>query len=286
MARSLSSVWLIRDSELIARLNPFFEAVLDCHDSRVWFNATRIEVDEDPEMERLRYGAALVCAGLTVLFASSLLLSSGAQARPGMMVAVRSTESPARLQSSTAHVYLFRGLLNVFSLGMDDLAAQLRAAGVATAVANHTQWKSVADEITAKYRAGQRGPIILVGHSLGADAVMSMAEYLGQMGVPVALVVPFDGTSPHAATANVARVLNLYKNDSVRISRGIGFHGELTNFYVRDANVSHFNIDKSAALHSMVIRKIRAIGAAAARPRGHRSPSNLVLPAARTSTNS
>ncbi|WP_429030377.1 hypothetical protein [Bradyrhizobium sp. I1.14.4] len=203
-----------------------------------------------------------------------------------MTVAMRSTGSPARLYSSAAHVYLFRGLLNVFSLGMDGLAAQLRAVGIAAVVANHTQWRSVADDIIVKYRAGQRGPIILVGHSLGADAVMSMAEYLGQMGVPVSLVVPFDGTSPHAATANVARVLNLYKSEGARISRGPGFHGELTNFYVRDTDVSHFNIDKSAALHSMVIRRIRAIGSAGMRPRQHRSPSNPVLPGAGASSNS
>jgi len=237
-------------------------------------------------MERLRYSAAVVCAFLTVLFASSLHSNGGAQASPGVVVALRSTGSPARLYSSTTRVYLFRGLLNVFSLGMDDLAGQLRKAGIAAAVANHTQWRSVADEIVVKYRAGQRGPIILVGHSLGADAVMSTAEYLGQMGVPVSLVVPFDGTSPHAATANVARVLNFYKSESVRISRGRGFHGELTNFYVRDANVNHFNIDKSAALHSIVIRKIRTFGSAVVRPREHRRPSNLVLPAAGPSTNS
>ncbi len=46
----------------------------------------------------------------------------------------------------------------------------------------------------ANYKAGREGPIILIGHSLGADAVMEMADYLGKRGVPVALVVPFDGT--------------------------------------------------------------------------------------------
>jgi alpha-beta hydrolase superfamily lysophospholipase len=237
-------------------------------------------------MQRLRYYAALVGTVLAVLFASGLDSQSGAQASPGIKVAAISTGSSARLHSSSTHVYLFRGLLNVFSLGMDQLAAQLRAAGIAAVVANHSQWEGVADEIIANYRAGQRGPIILVGHSLGADAVMSMAEYLGQAGVPVSLVVPFDGTSSHAATANVARVLNFYKSESVRISRGPGFRGELTNFYVRDPNVSHFNIDKIPALHSMVLRKIRAIGPAVARPRKHESPSNLVSPAAGASSNS
>lgn len=237
-------------------------------------------------MERLRYSAALACAVLTIIVASGLGSNNGAQARPGITVALRSTGAHARLRSSATHVYLFRGLLNVFSLGMDDLAAQLRATGISAVVANHTQWRGVADEIIVNYRAGQRGPIVLVGHSLGADAVMSMAEYLGQMGVPVSLVVPFDGTSPHAATANVARVLNLYKGEDVRISRGPGFHGEITNYYVRDVNVNHFNIDKSTALHSLVIRKIRSIGSAVARPRKQQSLSNSVSPAAGASTHS
>ena len=237
-------------------------------------------------MERVRHSAALICAGLMIVFASSLFLNNGAQAKPGTRVALRSISSPARMPSSTAHVYLFRGLLNVFSLGMDSLAAQLQAAGVAAVVANHTQWRSVADDIIERYRAGQRGPIILVGHSLGADAVMSMAEHLGQMGVPVALVVPFDGTSSHMASANVGRVLNLYKSESVRIGRGPGFRGELTNFYVRDVNITHFNIDKDPALHNMVLRKVRSIGSAVAHPRRNQGPSNLVSPAARASTTS
>jgi pimeloyl-ACP methyl ester carboxylesterase len=185
------------------------------------------------------------------------------------------------LESSKESVYLFRGLLNVFSLGMDDLAAQLRAVGISAVVANHVQWRSVSDDIILKYRAGQRGPIMLIGHSLGADATMAAAEYLGQNGVPVALVVPFDGTSTHSASANVARVLNLYKNESVRISRGPGFRGELTNWYVRDVQTTHFNIDKSLALHSMVMRKIRAILSPAKRTRGHQSPSNSVSTATR-----
>ena len=64
-------------------------------------------------------------------------------------------------------------------------------------------------QAAAKYKAGSEGPIIIIGHSLGADAAMEMAAYLGQRGVPVALVVPFDGTDSYAASANVGRVLNL-----------------------------------------------------------------------------
>jgi hypothetical protein len=84
-----------------------------------------------------------------------------------------------------------------------------------------------------------------------------MGDYLGQMGVPVSLIIPFDGTSGHTASANVARVLNLYKNESARIARGASFHAEITNYYVSDRRVTHMNIDDDPRLHAMVINRIR-----------------------------
>jgi pimeloyl-ACP methyl ester carboxylesterase len=158
---------------------------------------------------------------------------------------------------SAPQVYLIRGFLNVFSLGMDSLAAELHGVGISATVGSYAEWQAVAREIAANYKAGHRGPIVLVGHSFGADAVMDMGQYLGEMGVPVALIIPFDGTYSHAASANVARVLNLYKSAEAKVTRGPGFHGELTNYYVQDANVGHMNIDKIPRLHSMVINKIR-----------------------------
>jgi thioesterase domain-containing protein len=103
-----------------------------------------------------------------------------------------------------AHVYLLRGLMNIFSLGMDTLAEQLKRRGVYATVHNYAEWRTLADRAAADYKAGKEAPIILIGHSLGADAVMEMAAYLGRKGVPVALVVPFDGTQSFAASDNVA----------------------------------------------------------------------------------
>ena len=92
------------------------------------------------------------------------------------------------------HVYLFRGLADVFSTGMDTLAVELNKQGVYATSHSHTDWKTIADKAAADYKGKKESPIILIGHSLGADAVMEMADYLGDKGVPVALVVPFDGT--------------------------------------------------------------------------------------------
>ena len=100
----------------------------------------------------------------------------------------------AETSQARAHVYLLRGLMNIFSLGMDSLAEELGKRGVHSTVSNHSEWQSLADQAASNYKAGKEDPIILIGHSLGADAVMQMAAYLNRKNIPVALVVPFDGT--------------------------------------------------------------------------------------------
>ena len=165
----------------------------------------------------------------------------------------------APVRSST-HVYLLRGLMNIFSLGMDDLAAKIQARGITATLHNHSEWQQLSDEIAARYRAGNRGAIVLIGHSLGADAVMLMGEYLGTKGVPVALIVPFDGTNSYAATGNVARVMNLTQRDYAYVKRGPGFRGELQNVDVsNDTSIGHISIDKSARLHALVVNKIVSV---------------------------
>ena len=178
---------------------------------------------------------------------------------------------------SRAHVYLLRGLMNIFSLGMDTLAEQLNRRGVYATVHGYGEWQSLADRAAVDFKAGKEGPIILIGHSLGADAVMEMAAYLGRKGIPVALVVPFDGTQSFAASDNVARVLNLTQRDYAYMRRGPGFHGTLANVDVSsDPSIDHINIDKSPRLHARVVSEVLAVvgGHRAAAP-GAAKPTGL-----------
>jgi hypothetical protein len=166
---------------------------------------------------------------------------------------------PGRAESR-AHVYLLRGLMNIFSLGMDTLAEQLNRRGVYATVHGYSEWPSLADRAAIDFKAGKEGPIILIGHSLGADAVMEMAAYLGRKGVPVALLVPFDGTKSFAASDNVAHVLNLTQRDYAYMRRGPGFHGTLNNVDVSsDPSIDHINIDKSPRLHARVVSEVLAV---------------------------
>jgi pimeloyl-ACP methyl ester carboxylesterase len=158
---------------------------------------------------------------------------------------------------SRPHVYLMRGLLNVFSLGMDQLAAAVQSHGIAADVYNHTVADSVVANIVAQYRAGDHGPYILVGHSLGADAVMMMAQSLNAQGVPVALVIPVDGTGSYAAPKNVACVLNLTQRSYAYMRPGSGFRGKLQNVDLSgEPGIDHLTIDKSPRVQSTALNSI------------------------------
>src|SRR6516225_1368521 len=158
-----------------------------------------------------------------------------------------------------AHVYLLRGLMNIFSLGMDTLAEKIQRHGIYATVHNHTEWETLADQAAAAYRAGKEGPIIIIGHSLGGDAVMEMAAYLGRKGVPVALAVPFDAKGSYATPGNVGRLLNLTHAGYGYMSRGAGFQGSLSNIDVSsDRSIDHLNIDKSPRLHRQVLAAVLA----------------------------
>jgi surfactin synthase thioesterase subunit len=75
-------------------------------------------------------------------------------------------------------VYLLRGLTNVLSPGIDQLADELRKRNISATVTNHLFWNSLANEALQDCRSDPESSIILVGHSLGASAVVSMAEQL------------------------------------------------------------------------------------------------------------
>ncbi len=174
-----------------------------------------------------------------------------------MMLGFGSRPSMAQ---SRGHVYLFRGLMNIFSLGMDTLCEELQKRGVNATVHPYGDWQALADQAAARYRAGTEGPIILIGHSLGADAVMQMADYLDRKGIPVALVVPFDGTQSFATPKNVGRLVNLTQREYAYMTRGPGFHGSLANVDVSgDPNIGHISIDKSPRLHARVISEVLAV---------------------------
>jgi len=160
------------------------------------------------------------------------------------------------------HVYLLRGVINVFSLGMDDIAAELQRRGIYCTLHNYLFWSSLADEAAAEYKSGQVRTIILVGHSAGAGAVTDMAARLGELGVPVKLAIGLDPGFHASVSGLVHRYINYYVAGGMgkAIERSPQFHGILQNIEVgrelRD--VGHLTIDKNHAMQQRVVRDILA----------------------------
>src|SRR5713101_4055339 len=132
-------------------------------------------------------------------------------------------------------VYLLKGLADIFSSGMDFLQAKLRARGIMGEVRSHADAEELAQSAIAKWRGGARGPIIIIGHSLGADAAIAMAQRLGAAGAPVALLVTYSPEDSASASANVARAVYFSPSGSAshaQYTRRAGFRGALGNLQV------------------------------------------------------
>jgi hypothetical protein len=163
---------------------------------------------------------------------------------------------------SDAHVYLLRGVLNIFSLGLDEIAAKLQRQGITVTVANFVSWSSLANEAAAEYRSGRVRTIILVGHSSGATALPDMVARLDQQGVPVKLAIGLDSVFRTSLAGRVGRYINFYiaNGAGTPVGKTIQFRGELENINVQDVpGVGHISIDKNEIMQQKVISAIDAV---------------------------
>ncbi|MFL6816574.1 MAG: hypothetical protein ACJ8EF_01350 [Bradyrhizobium sp.] len=164
--------------------------------------------------------------------------------------------------SSGAHVYLLRGVLNIFSLGLDQIAAKLQAQGIPVTVANFVSWSSLAEQAAAEYKSGRVRTIILVGHSSGATALPDMVARLDQLGVPVKLAIGLDSVFRTRLAGHAERYINFYiaSGAGEPVTRTKDFRGALENVDVQSVpGVGHISIDKNEIMQQKVISAIGAV---------------------------
>ena len=189
---------------------------------------------------------ASACITLTLFVYVILAGASYAQAAP------RSSHKPA---STGTHAYLLRGLLNVFSLGMDQLRQKLEARGIQATVHSHMWWSQLADEAIQDYKAGRVRHIVIMGHSAGAINAVDMANKIGSAGVPVSLVITFDPAfRTTVETTNVRHVINLYLPEGIgsKVYAVKGYRGVIENVDLKEST-HHMTLDKSAAVQDRAI---------------------------------
>jgi len=143
------------------------------------------------------------------------------------------------------------------------MQAKLRGRGIIGEVRSHADGEELAQSAIAKWRGGVRGPIIIIGPSLGADAAIAMAQRLGAAGVPVALLVTFSPVDSAPVSANVARAVNYFQSSGAwhgQVTKGAGFRGALENVdLAQTPGITHFNIEKAEQLHAATIARVLAL---------------------------
>ena len=103
----------------------------------------------------------------------------------------------AAAADTETEVYLVRGWFGVFSTGMDTVAAQLREKGIKAEAINHWTSGGALDD----------GPLVLVGHSLGANNAIEMARELKEHDIKVDLLIALVPFLQDPVPSNVVRAV-------------------------------------------------------------------------------
>lgn len=208
--------------------------------------------------------AVLFVTQLTLACLIALGMAAGGAAAEGWPAGSAFDAVSARgagAQSADAgDVYLLRGFADIFSRGLDELGAKLNQHGVKVQVISHGAWEAAAATIVANQKRYGPRPVILIGHSLGANAAIQMAERLRGENIKVQYLVTFAATAPDPVPDNVGHVANYYFATygwGERVTGAQGFHGWIeNNDYSRAQDIGHFNIEKQAYLHNLIIRNV------------------------------
>lgn len=200
----------------------------------------------------------LLRLGLALLFSPAAISASASPRKRGPAPATNSSTA-----APPASVYLLRGFANIFSTGLDAIGTDLQAAGIVTHVESHAAWRLVAETIIAERRKLGPRPVVLIGHSLGANAIIAVAASLDKYAIAVDYLVSFAATAPQPLPKNVKKAVNFYFSHhgwGLPLKAGPGFRGKLDN---RDfsgvKDIGHFNIEKQRPLQREVVQQVIAL---------------------------
>jgi hypothetical protein len=158
-------------------------------------------------------------------------------------------------------VLVLRGVFEVFSLGMNDLARKLACRGYDVKV---TSWAMALHETQC---AGPQ-PYVIIGHSLGGRMCGWTSRKLMNCGERVPLLIIVDANLIQRIPANVEKCLHLYVTNPYGLFHGHPVRGEspcteVINWDVSngqlswfDGGVNHFNIDATPWVHQIIMDEL------------------------------
>ena len=190
----------------------------------------------------------------------------------------KSVGAPVLEHPRVGHVYCMRGWLGIFSEGMDALAHEIDIdlGATAVSVANEEHYR-LQDFLVEKSEQGLlKEPLVLLGHSYGADDMIRVAQTLKEHNIQVDLLVLLDPVTPPKIPSNVKRAYCVYKShpltDWYPAWRGVPAEvadpaaTPLENIDLAKADlgwnterVGHVNIEKTREVHVMAMQEIAKV---------------------------
>jgi len=162
---------------------------------------------------------------------------------------------------ASPRILVLRGVFEVFSLGMNNLAEKLRNRGYD---AKSTSWSLALTEA----QCDDDRPLVIIGHSLGGRMCAWLPRKLKSCGKRVPLVIIVDANLFQTIPDNVDRCLNLYVTNKMGIFHGSPVSGEscstqIVNWDISEGQpsmfaggVNHFDIDSVDWVHDIIIDEI------------------------------
>ena len=219
-----------------------------------------------------KYLIALAFVGVMVIVNPGCVDLTGRPADPVQSAVLTGDQSAYQYPG---HAFGMRGFLGVFSLGIDGLASHLNGAHIiqAAAIADHSKGQFQRILLRDYRRHLMHGPLILYGHSWGADDQIRVARALGHRGIKVQLLLLIDPVTPPLIPPNVERCMDIYKShpdwDWLPIWRGVPakvknvYSTRLTDINLRYAKVNfptkkltHATIIDSPGVQKMMLHAI------------------------------
>src|SRR2546423_7723282 len=149
-----------------------------------------------------------IVACLLLSMAVGLAGCSSEAMKPGDLSLVQTYSDQPR----AGNVYLLRGFIGIWSTGIDRLGVEINQSGVRANVYRCEQWRELTDTILTTYK-GQKTfePLVIVGHSWGADHALDLARELEAAHIPIDLIVTLDPVTPPEGPRNVKWGHNSYQ---------------------------------------------------------------------------
>lgn len=181
-----------------------------------------------------------------------------------------SSHNAKKIQTAKGEVHTMRGGLGIFSIGMNQLrdSCSERFHVPSSSVMWYNAGKVRKAVIHYQQTHKKHRPIILIGHSLGANEQIKVARALGKAGVQVDLLVTVDAVSQTRVPPNVKYVLNVYKTGFVPMFSGLKLKAvdpkatQIENVNVdtlKGVYVNHFTIDKHQMVQEMILDKVEEV---------------------------